>query len=439
MTYKETTDFLFSQLPMFQRIGASAYKANLDTTLALDKYFGFPHKKFKSIHVAGTNGKGSVSHSLASILMSAGYKVGLYTSPHLVDFKERIKINGEMITENAVIEFVSQNREIISELRPSFFEISVALAFQYFENQQIDIAVVEVGMGGRLDSTNIITPLISVITNISYDHTQFLGSTLELIATEKAGIIKEKIPVVIGKTQNETKPVFEKIAKEKNTELFFADQNYKCSSVFQSIDSKQIFNIEKYNKLIFKNLKLDLLGFYQRENILTVLQTVEVLNTQKLIDKQITDSILYDALTDAASRTGLNGRWQIVGNNPLMVCDTGHNEAGIKFVIQQIAQTAFKKLHFILGMVNDKEIEKILAFLPKNAIYYFTKASIPRALDESILKEKAEKFNLIGNSYLSVIEAVKFAKQNAEPSDFIFIGGSTFIVADFLNFRHLTL
>lgn len=439
MTYKETTDFLFSQLPMFQRIGASAYKANLDTTLALDKYFGFPHKKFQSIHVAGTNGKGSVSHSLASILMSAGYKVGLYTSPHLVDFKERIKINGEMITENAVIEFVSQNREIISELKPSFFEISVALAFQYFENQQIDIAVVEVGMGGRLDSTNIITPLISVITNISYDHTQFLGSTLELIATEKAGIIKEKIPVVIGKTQNETKPVFEKIAKEKNTELFFADQNYKCSSVFQSIDSKQIFNIEKYNKLIFKNLKLDLLGFYQRENILTVLQTVEVLNTQKLIDKQITDSILYDALTDAASRTGLNGRWQIVGNNPLMVCDTGHNEAGIKFVIQQIAQTAFKKLHFILGMVNDKEIEKILAFLPKNAIYYFTKASIPRALDESILKEKAEKFNLIGNSYLSVIEAVKFAKQNAEPSDFIFIGGSTFIVADFLNFRHLTL
>jgi dihydrofolate synthase/folylpolyglutamate synthase len=439
MTYKETTDFLFSQLPMFQRIGASAYKANLDTTLALDKYFGFPHKKFQSIHVAGTNGKGSVSHSLASILMSAGYKVGLYTSPHLVDFKERIKINGEMITENAVIEFVSQNREIISELKPSFFEISVALAFQYFENQQIDIAVVEVGMGGRLDSTNIITPLISVITNISYDHTQFLGSTLELIATEKAGIIKEKIPVVIGKTQNETKPVFEKIAKEKNAELFFADQNYKCSSVFQSIDSKQIFNIEKYNKLIFKNLKLDLLGFYQRENILTVLQTVEVLNTQKLIDKQITDSILYDALTDAASRTGLNGRWQIVGNNPLMVCDTGHNEAGIKFVIQQIAQTAFKKLHFILGMVNDKEIEKILAFLPKNAIYYFTKASIPRALDESILKEKAEKFNLIGNSYLSVTEAVKFAKQNAEPSDFIFIGGSTFIVADFLNFRHLTL
>jgi len=433
MNYKETTDFLFSQLPMFQRIGASAYKANLDNTLALDKFFGFPHRNFKSIHIAGTNGKGSTSHMLASILITMGYKVGLYTSPHLIDFRERIKINGEMISEQAVIEFVEQNRELIQEMKPSFFEISVAMAFHYFSVQQIDIAVVEVGMGGRLDSTNIINPLLSIIANIDFDHTQFLGTTLELIAAEKAGIVKQNTPLVVGKTQPETQPVFEAKAKEKNAELFFADQNFECSSVFNTIDGKQSFNISKHNSLIFNDLKLDLQGFYQRENILTVLQAVDVLNTRKLIDKEITNQILYSALPNAAKLTGLMGRWQIVGNNPLMVCDTGHNEAGIKIILEQIAQTAYKKLHFVIGMVNDKDVSKVLAMLPLEAIYYFTKASIPRALDEKILKQKADAFNLQGQSYLSVKEAVEKAKKNAEASDFIFIGGSTFVVADYLT------
>ncbi len=432
MTYKETTEFLFNQLPMFQRIGASAYKADLNTTLALDKYFGFPHQNFKTIHVAGTNGKGSVSHSLAAILMSAGYKVGLYTSPHLIDFRERIKINGDMISEQAVTDFVSTNKQIMEELNPSFFEISVAMAFQYFSDQMVDIAVVEVGMGGRLDSTNIINPLLSIITNIDFDHVQFLGNTLELIAAEKAGIIKPNVPIIIGKTQKETENVFLNKAKEYNAELFFADQNFECTSAFFTTEGKQSFNITMSKILIFKDLKFDLLGFYQKENILTILQTVEILNTKKLIDKTITSEILYRALQNAAKLTGLKGRWQIVGNNPLTVCDTGHNEAGIRFVLEQILQTAFKKLHFVLGMVNDKDVSKVLSMLPLHAKYYFTKASIPRALDQQILKEMAEKLNLEGKTYNSVIEAVNAATLEAEKNDFIFIGGSTFVVADYL-------
>jgi len=432
VTYTETLDFLFSQLPMFQRVGQSAYKANLDTTLALDNHFKHPHTKFLSIHVAGTNGKGSVSHMLASVLMEAGYKVGLYTSPHLIDFRERIKINGELIPEESVIQFVEQNLELIEDLKPSFFEMTVALAFEYFALQQIDIAVVETGMGGRLDSTNIVTPLISVITNIDYDHTQFLGNTLELIAAEKAGIIKANIPVIIGKTQKETESVFIGKAKKMYSSIYFADKTFSVDYSFKTLDAKQSFNINRVGELIYRDLQLDLLGIYQKENILTVLQTLEVINDQKLLTQTISQEIIYCAMANAAKSTGLIGRWQIVGSNPLIVCDTGHNEAGIRNIVEQIAMTPFQNLHIVLGMVNDKEISKVLQLLPLKAKYYFTKASIPRALDENELLRQAENQGLLGKSYQTVKQAITAARENAGEKDFIFIGGSTFIVADAL-------
>jgi dihydrofolate synthase/folylpolyglutamate synthase len=427
MNYIETLDWLFSQLPMYQREGKAAYKADLINTMDLDKYFNHPHKKFKSIHVAGTNGKGSVSHMLASVLQESGYKVGLYTSPHLKDFRERIKVNGEMVSKEFVVDFIRDHQQKFEEIKPSFFEMTVAMAFDYFEKQEIEVAVVEVGMGGRLDSTNIILPEVSVITNIGFDHIAFLGNSLGEIAIEKAGIIKKNIPIVIGQTQNETKEVFKDFAKEKHSEIDFADDCYQIDYEMLSVDNKQLFNIKSSDKIVYKDLKLDLLGNYQKKNILTVLKTIDLLLEK---DYRISRDSIYKGLLNVIENTGLLGRWQILNNNPLIICDTGHNFDGISFIVNQINQSPHDKLHIVLGVVDDKSIDAILEILPKHAKYYFTKAQIPRALNQNILFERAKKYNLTGDSFVSVEKAVEKAKKNAELNDLIFIGGSTFVVAE---------
>jgi dihydrofolate synthase / folylpolyglutamate synthase len=430
MTYHETLEWLFNQLPMYQREGKAAYKDNLDNTLALDNYFHHPHTKFKLIHVAGTNGKGSVSYMLASVLQEAGYKVGLYTSPHLKDFRERIKINGEVIPKNYVVEFFDQHRGIIEKIQPSFFEMTVALAFDYFAQNNIDIAVVEVGMGGRLDSTNIIQPELSVITNIGLDHTQFLGDTLKKIAQEKAGIIKERTPVVVGETHPETEPVFLATAKQKNAEIYFADQNYFIDYAMQSVDFKPVFNIkDEKGDIVFRDLKIDLGGDYQQKNLLTVLTAVKIL---KKIEFLIHDNHLYNGLSNVVKNTGLLGRWQVLNNKPLTIADTGHNSEGLSSIFEQIKQTPHKHLHVVFGVVNDKNIEKVLRILPRQATYYFTRANIPRALDEKVLAEKAMFAGLKGETYPNVQIALANAKKNAADNDLIFIGGSTFVVAEVL-------
>lgn len=425
MNYQETIEYLYSSLPIFQRVGKAAYKADLGNTLALDEHFNHPHRKFKSIHIAGTNGKGSTSHMTAAILQKAGYKVGLYTSPHLRDFRERIRINGEMIPKDNVVEFVNLNKDFFDKLKPSFFEMTVALAFNYFAKENIDIAVVEVGLGGRLDSTNIINPMISIITNIGLDHTDLLGDTLEKIAVEKAGIIKPNVPVIIGSTQSETINVFKNKAKENNASITFADQAVTVKNYMPISDNLQRFEMEyKGNNL---NIETDLLGYYQRFNIPPVLVCVDLLKEMGL---NISDLSIYEGLKAVKSTTGLMGRWQILGKNPTIVCDTGHNTDGIKLVTEQIQKATFKNLHMVIGMVADKNIDGILALLPKNAIYYFTQAKIPRALNSLKLKEKAETFDLKGKAYSSVSDAFAAAKKAASNSDLIFVGGSTFIVAE---------
>lgn len=429
MTYEEATQFLFEQLPMYQRQGKSAYKADLKTTIELDDYFKHPHKNYKTVHVAGTNGKGSVSHMLVSVLMQAGYKTGLYTSPHLKDFRERIKINGIPIPKKEVISFVSDHVDIINKLKPSFFEMTAAMAFEYFRKENIDIAVIEVGMGGRLDSTNIITPDLSVITNIGLDHTQFLGNTKQLIAKEKAGIIKPHIPVLIGETDNETKDVFIEIAEQKEAPLSFAGEMYNIPFLAFSADNKQIMQVHSKEELVFKDLKVSLSGWYQRKNTVTALASIEIL---KSIGYNIERSHIYDGFENVRESTGLLGRWQIIGSNPRIICDTGHNEDGVRAVVEQIKNTPYRNLHIVWGTVNDKDIHKILSLLPKDAKYYFTKASIPRALDEKILWQKAAKEGLKGNFYPDAVTALNTAKKEATPNDLIFIGGSTFIVADIL-------
>ncbi|MEZ5105079.1 MAG: folylpolyglutamate synthase/dihydrofolate synthase family protein [Draconibacterium sp.] len=431
MNYSDTLEYLFTRLPMFQRSGPVAYKNSLENTLRLDELYGHPHKCFKTIHVAGTNGKGSVSHMLASVLQSAGYKTGLYTSPHLKDFRERIRINGQVIPEQEVVDWV-ENYIINNEMwkiEPSFFELTVAMAFDYFAKQKVDVAVIEVGLGGRLDSTNIITPEVSVITNIGFDHTNLLGETLQLIAAEKAGIIKHEIPVVVGKTQPETKPVFDRMANEKNASIYFADSQYNAVYALMGMDGKQTVHLEKDNDDIFPGLKLDLTGIYQLENLPTVLKTLDVLKEREF---SISEESIYEGLESTIKNTSLLGRWQVIGNNPLIVCDTGHNEDGIKMVVQQIKNTPFKTLHFIFGTVGDKDPERILRLLPKNAVYYFTRANIPRAMDEKELAKKAAEEQLNGNAYSSVVEALNSAKANAEVNDLIFVGGSTFVVAEIL-------
>jgi dihydrofolate synthase / folylpolyglutamate synthase len=429
MNYKETLNFLYSSLPMYQRQGQSAYKASLDNTIVLDNHLGNPHKNYKSIHIAGTNGKGSVSHMLAAILQKAGYKTGLYTSPHLKDFRERIKVNGKMIPEDYVAEFISKNFGIIKKIEPSFFEMSVAMAFKYFADENIDIAVVETGMGGRLDSTNIITPILSVITNISFDHTQFLGTTLEAIAAEKAGIIKDGIPLVIGEWQEEIAKLFSEIAHNRNTPVFFASKMYRVKQSMLNRNRMQVMNVYSRNELVYKEIILDLLGHYQKKNIPTLLQILDIINKLGFPVPRLT---IYNALKKVKTLTGLRGRWDEIGLNPLIICDTGHNESGLKEVMEQIKLTRYKKLHIVFGMVSDKDPCKILPLLPDEAIYYFTNANIPRALSANKLKEYAQKYSLKGDAYGTVSEALTAAKDSAEKEDLIFIGGSTFVVAEAL-------
>ncbi|WP_297100878.1 folylpolyglutamate synthase/dihydrofolate synthase family protein [uncultured Draconibacterium sp.] len=416
---------------MFQRTGPAAYKNTLENTLKLDEYYGHPHRKYRTIHVAGTNGKGSVSHMLASVLQAAGYKTGLYTSPHLKDFRERIKINGEMMPESSVVDWVSNfitNNELW-KIQPSFFELTVAMAFDYFADQEIDVAIMEVGLGGRLDSTNIITPDVSIITNIGLDHTNLLGDTLEKIAGEKGGIIKKDVPVIVGRTQKETAPVFNAKAQEVDTSIYFADQEYNVVYSMLGIDGKQQLHVQKQGEDVFPELRLDLLGQYQHKNISAVLKAVDLLNEK---DYKITEQSLREGLATVVSKTGLLGRWQVIGNNPITVCDTGHNEDGIKSIVQQLENTAYKQLHFIFGTVGDKDPGKVLALLPKQAIYYFVKADIARAMDANELANRAKEFGLNGEVYPSVNEAYKNAQLVADKTDMIFVGGSTFVVAEVL-------
>jgi dihydrofolate synthase / folylpolyglutamate synthase len=427
MTYEQVLEFLFSQLPAYHRIGKAAYKSNLENTIELDNYFGNPHRKYLTIHVAGTNGKGSVSHMIASILQEAGYKTGLYTSPHLKDFRERIKVNGEMIPENEIVTFVTNHKNIIESLRPSFFEMTVALAFKYFADSNVDIAVIEVGLGGRLDSTNIITPVLSVITNIGHDHMDLLGDTFEKIALEKAGIIKDNIPVVISETQPLTRNVFISKAKETHSPIFFADDRFSCILEEANIEkNERRYKIsDLINHLQYEGITV-LGGDYQAKNLIAVFS---ILNELKGVFS-FSDNNISDGIRNVIVNTGLGGRWQILSYNPLTICDTGHNKEGLEYVTDQIRRISNSGLHIIIGFVNDKDLKYVLPLFPAEATYYFTKASVPRALGEEILKTEALKFGLIGESYPDVRSALLHARKNAADSDLIFIGGSTFIVAD---------
>jgi dihydrofolate synthase/folylpolyglutamate synthase len=428
MTYQQTLEYLFARLPMFQRIGAAAYKANLDNTYQLAEALGKPHLKLKCIHVAGTNGKGSSSHMLAAILQKAGYKTGLYTSPHLIDFRERIKINGKMIPKNYVVDFVEKHRESFEKIEPSFFEWTVGLAFDYFASEEVDVAVIEVGLGGRLDSTNIIQPKACLITNIGYDHTALLGDTLEKIATEKAGIIKARVPVVISQYQPETGPIFSGLAKELKAPLEFADKNYKVLSHHKKDALLEVTVLNKKTEQQ-EGYELDLTGSYQVKNLLGVLDVLEFVQKAGFI---IEPEHVQKALKEVTRLTGLHGRWQQLSEKPTVIADTGHNEDGIKQVLENIRQYTFSHLHMVFGMVNDKEIGKVLAMLPKDASYYFVQASVPRALDAKELQKSALNFKLKGDTFATVKEGLKAALKKAKKSDFIFVGGSTFVVADVL-------
>ena len=423
---------------MFHRIGAAAYKADLKNIIALSENLNNPEKKFKSIHVAGTNGKGSVSHMIASVLQESGYKTGLFTSPHLKDFRERIRINGRMIEEETIIDFIEKHKRFFDVIEPSFFEWTTALAFNYFEKEKVDIAVIETGLGGRLDSTNIITPQLSVITNISFDHMQFLGDTLEKIAVEKAGIIKNGISVVVGERQKESENIFINKAKEANSSIVFASDHYQ-SEIISLLNEVQTFRIRKNEKILYDKLSIDLTGAYQLRNICTVLQSLELLKNKF---PKIDDDKIRNGLRKIKANTGLLGRWHIIAKNPLTIADVGHNEAGIKYVMDQLNSMLVKnqedriqnkiKLHIVFGIVNDKDPSHILALLPKHASYYFCKANIPRALDADELKNTATSFNIYGESYASVITALEAARKNANKEDIIFIGGSTFVVAEII-------
>ena len=418
MTYQETLDFMFAQLPMYHRIGAAAYKADIQPTIDMMAALGNPERKFKSIHVAGTNGKGSVSHFLASILQEAGYTVGLYTSPHLVDFRERIRINGEMISQEAVIDFVESHRQMFSDLGLSFFEMTVGLAFDYFAREKVDIAVVEVGMGGRLDSTNVIKPELSIITNIGLDHTQFLGDTLEKIACEKAGIIKDGVPVVIGETQPETAPVFLRVAKEHNAPITFADRHYVVD------------DISRYTN--------ELTGEYQKKNIATVLEAVEVLKTT--FNFQLSTFNLQRGLARVVTNTHLHGRWQKIGESPLTICETAHNEPGIRAMLQGISNTPHRNLHLIYGCVNDKDYIHILSYLNSQLStlnsqlnWYFSQPSVPRGLPVDELVDAASSIGIIGERYKDVKQAIATARKAASPDDLVLVTGSIFLIADALT------
>lgn len=425
MTYQETIEYLYNQLPVYQKIGGSAYKEGLDNSLALDTYFAHPHTKYKTLHIAGTNGKGSTSHLLAAILQEAGYRVGLYTSPHLVDFRERIRVNGEKISQQYVVDFVDKHRKYFEPIEPSFFELTMMMSFLYFADMHVDVAIIEVGLGGRLDSTNIITPDLSVITNISFDHMQFLGNTLEKIAVEKAGIIKKDIPVIIGEAEGEVKNVFTDTAERVGAPILFAEDEHIIQSSLKTA-SGWLFDTKYY-----LHLKGELSGYAQIKNAATVLCAVKEL--QK-IGYTIPSKAVYNGFAYVTKLTGLMGRWQILQElHPRIVCDTGHNVAGIKYIADQLANEKYDTLHIVLGMVNDKDITSVLELLPRKAIYYFTKASVPRAMNERELQMLAQKKGLMGYSYPTVAEAVRAAKDWAASNDFVFIGGSNFVVADALN------
>lgn len=425
MTYPETLQYLFSQLPMYQRVGQAAYKANLNNTTALMKHLENPHKNFKSVHIAGTNGKGSVAHLMASVFQSAGYKTGLYTSPHLKDFRERIKINGEMVTEEVVTNFVKLNKKVIKTIQPSFFEMTVGMAFQYFSDNNVDIAIVETGMGGRLDSTNILKPELSVITNIGLDHMQFLGDTIEKIALEKAAIIKKETPVVIGQIQLELKEIFTRMAEKKSASIYFASDHFEAKLLSNTSENTE-YDIWRESELYLEHLICPLLGNYQANNLLTLFQAFDVLADKFGISK----NVIAEGIENVISNTGFKGRWQILSTNPMTICDVAHNKDGIKEVVIQLQQMNYSKLHFVLGMVDDKNINDILILLPQNASYYFCKADIPRGLSETILEAAAHEAGLRGKSYSSVREAYNSAVNNSGVNDLVFIGGSTFIVAE---------
>jgi dihydrofolate synthase/folylpolyglutamate synthase len=408
MNYNDAIEILYNQAPMFQNIGKRAYKTGLETTFELDRIFQHPHRKFRTIHVAGTNGKGSCSHLISAVLQKSGYKVGLYTSPHLKDFRERIRINGEMISEEAVCEFVELAQPIIAELQPSFFEITTAMAFRYFAMQNVDVAVIEVGLGGRLDCTNIIDPELSIITNISIDHTDLLGATLPEIAYEKAGVIKAGKPAIIGEREPEVAQVFISKATEVNAPIYFASDEM-ANAILPDCEMK---------------------GYYQDKNRRTVLTAIRELRRQNYFN--IPDQAIVDGFAKVCHLTGIMGRWQLISENPRIICDTGHNEAGIKFVTEQLLHEKFTNLRIIIGMVSDKKIDKVLALLPKNAIYYFTKAQIPRALNEVDLQKQATEYGLCGDTYPTIEQALNKAKQDYIEGDLIFVGGSNFTVAEIL-------
>ena len=408
MDYNKAIEILYNQAPMFQNVGKKAYKTGLETTHELDEIFQHPHRKFRTIHVAGTNGKGSCSHLLSAVLQKAGYKVGLYTSPHLKDFRERIRINGEMIAEEAVCEFVELAQPIIAELQPSFFEITTAMAFRYFAQQEVDVAVIEVGLGGRLDCTNIINPEISIITNISVDHTDLLGATLPEIAREKAGVIKSGCPAVIGERQPEVAQVFIDKAEEVGTSLYFASDEMADAELPEC----------------------EMKGYYQDKNRRTVLTAIRELRNRGKFN--ISDEAVVEGFAQVCRLTGIMGRWQLISENPRIICDTGHNEAGIKFVVNQLLHEKFVNLRIIIGMVSDKKIDKVLELLPKNAIYYFTKAQIPRALNEIDLQKQGGECGLKGDVYPTIKQALEQAKSDYREGDLIFVGGSNFTVAEIL-------
>lgn len=426
MNYQETLDWMFNKLPMYQRIGGAAYKADLNNTIALLKLLDNPQHKFKSVHVAGTNGKGSTSHLLASVFQEAGLKTGLYTSPHLRDFRERIRINGEMIPQENVVNFIEGHKDEFEAIGLSFFEMTVGMAFDYFANEQVDIAIVEVGMGGRLDSTNVIIPELSIITNIGLDHVQFLGNTLEKIAGEKAGIIKENIPVVIGETQEETHKVFEEKAKQCHSPIHFADQVFDCDKIH--IESKVIqkYDIWKNNELYLEACEIPLMGNYQKKNLATVMCAVDLLREKY----ELSDDVIRDGIANVIRNTHLMGRWQILNDDPLTIADTGHNVDGIREVISQLAEMSYGKLHFVIGMVNDKDIDHVLQLLPHHCEYYFCKADIPRGLDAKVLADKAFELGLRGKVYDSVRDAYQSAVNAARFDDVVFVGGSNFVVAE---------
>lgn len=435
MTYQATLDYMYSQLPMFHRVGSAAFKKDLTNTLALCEALGNPQKQFPTIHIGGTNGKGSTAHTIAAVLQAAGYKVGLYVSPHYRDFRERIKINGEYVSKKYVTQFVKTNQHHFEKIQPSFFEMTVAMAFDYFHTEGVDIAVIEVGLGGRLDSTNVIAPLMSVITNISFDHTDMLGDTLPQIAYEKAGIIKSQTPVVIGEKHSETTEVFLQKAQSENAPIYFASENVDIQVI--KTDSKSDFNYTYFNVLCkneishFKKLdalKVNLSGDFQEKNVVTVLEAVNILN--HFTDFKIDETALRHGLEHLKQLTNFIGRWQVIGESPTILCDSAHNEGGLKYVTHQLNKLTFNQLHIVLGFVKDKDLSKVLRLLPTHATYYFAKANIPRGLDAEILRGMAAEEGLNGKAYKSVKRALMAAKRVAQKDDLIYVGGSIFVLAE---------